>query len=78
MLKGMMKHTKINDRILRRPEVERLTGLRKSTIYHLMDAGLFPRPIKLGSRAVGWRKAELREWSDSRPRGGCFAPGDNV
>ena len=75
---GMRKKPNKQDRILRRPEVERLTGLRKSTIYHLMSEGLFPRPIRLGRRAVGWRKSELTEWKISCPRGGSFAPGDNA
>ena len=74
----MTKKPNKHDRILRRPEVERLTGLRKSTIYHLMKEGLFPRPIRLGRRAVGWRRSELNEWTISCPRGGNFAPGDNA
>ena len=74
----MSKKPHKQDRILRRPEVERLTGLRKSTIYHLMSEGLFPRPIRLGRRAVGWRRSELTDWNIARPRGGSFAPGDNA
>lgn len=75
MLLGMEPNAQ--NRIIRRPEVERLTGLRKSAIYHLMSEGLFPRPVRLGRRAVGWRRSELSEWVESRPRGGSFAPGDN-
>ena len=41
-------------RMLRRPEVELRTGLARSTIYDLMTKGLFPRPVRLGKRAVGW------------------------
>lgn len=78
MLEGMTKKTKHATRILRRPEVERLTGLRKSSIYYLMGAGVFPKPIRLGNRTVGWRGEELADWVDSRPRGGCFAPGDKA
>ena len=33
--------------ILRRPEVERLTGLRRSSLYALIAAGKFPNPIPL-------------------------------
>ena len=40
--------------ILRRKDVEATVGLSRSTIYHLISQGLFPAPIKLGKRAVGW------------------------
>ncbi len=39
--------------ILRRKQVEARTGLARSTIYHHIKAGTFPRPIPLGPRAVG-------------------------
>lgn len=55
-------------RILRRHEVERLTGLSKASIYRKMRAGAFPLPLKLGSRAVAWRADEIQEWIASRPR----------
>jgi len=39
-------------KFLRRPEVEAMTGLSKSTIYAKMATGEFPPQIKLGSRVV--------------------------
>ena len=55
------------DQILRRQEVEALFGISRSTIYQSMSEGRFPRPIKLGRRAVGWSKADLEQWlSDQR------------
>jgi prophage regulatory protein len=41
-------------RILRRPEVENRTGFPTSTLYTKIATGEFPRPIKLGTRSVGW------------------------
>lgn len=49
-------------RMLRRPEVERKTGLKKSTLYELMGKNLFPRPIKIGARAVCWLEGEIDAW----------------
>ncbi|MBK5927989.1 AlpA family transcriptional regulator [Rhodobaculum claviforme] len=54
------------DVILRRPAVEAATGLSRSTIYSLMAAGNFPVPIRLGVRAVGWRRSDVTAWIDSR------------
>ena len=57
----------MTNRILRRPDVEGLTGLSKATIYRLVANGDFPRPIQLGARAVGWRSGDVEQWIAGRP-----------
>jgi prophage regulatory protein len=52
--------------ILRRREVEKFTGLARSTIYQYVKAGVFPAPVRLGARAVGWRYADVLDWINSR------------
>jgi prophage regulatory protein len=52
--------------ILRRPDVERATGLPRSTIYEMMDSGKFPKPVPLGARSVGWLEAEIVAWQKDR------------
>lgn len=56
----------MTNRMLRRPDVERATGLSRSTIYCMIADGQFPKPIKLGKRAVGWTEASVVAWLDSR------------
>jgi prophage regulatory protein len=53
-------------RILRRPEVQALVGLRRSAIYAAIASGTFPRPIRLTERAVGWIESEITTWIESR------------
>lgn len=53
--------------LLRRPEVERETGLSRSTIYERMDAGTFPRPRRIGPRAVAWPANEIEAWKEAQP-----------
>jgi len=53
-------------RFLRLPEVLARTGLSRSTIYVRLEQGRFPRPVSLGSRAVGWIEAEVDEWMCER------------
>ena len=53
-------------RILRRPAVETLTGLSRSTIYAMMSEGSFPKPVRLGKRAVGWPESVINQWLESR------------
>lgn len=55
------------DRILRRAEVELITGLSRSSIYRHIHAGKFPPPVELGSNAVGWRESVIQRWCGSRP-----------
>ena len=52
---------------LRMPTVLRLTGLGRSTIYRLIAGRKFPCPVRLGPRAVAWRRADLERWSEARP-----------
>ncbi len=54
------------NQILRLPEVSRRTGLGRSSLYAYIQGGRFPRPIKLGPRAVGWLDAEVSEWIAAR------------
>lgn len=46
------------ERILRFPEIVAARGECRATIYNRIAAGLFPRPIALGPRMVGWRESE--------------------
>ncbi len=57
---------KAHNKILRRPDVERLTGLSRSTIYSMLKEGTFPRPVRLGKRAVGWHESDLDIWFSTR------------
>jgi prophage regulatory protein len=55
------------DPILSLSEVLKATSLKKTAVYHMIDAGLFPRQVRLGARRVGWRQSAIREWINSRP-----------
>ncbi len=64
----MSEYSVAIDRLLRRPEVEALTGLARATIYQKMAAGHFPRPVKIGIRAVAWPLSVIADWIESRKR----------
>ena len=57
----------MNDRLLRRRQVEEITGLSRSSIYRLMMDDEFPRPVKIGPAAVRWKASDLTTWLESRP-----------
>lgn len=56
----------MQDRFLRRPEVESITGLSRSTIYLMISNGEFPKPARIGRRAVAWRESVIQSWIESR------------
>ena len=62
------------DRIVRLPELKRLTGLSHATLYELARVGDFPRPIKLARRAKGWRLGAVRDWITKRERESMAEP----
>ena len=57
----------MRDRLLRRREVERITGLSRSSIYRQMQAGDFPWPLRVGPSAVRWKESDIAAWLESRP-----------
>ncbi len=57
--------------ILRRKQVEARTRLARSTIYHHIKAGTFPRSIPLGPRAVGWLESDVNNWIAERVQIAC-------
>ena len=57
-----MQTTHAVDRHIRLPEVETLTGMKRSTIYKRMDEGRFPQQISPGSRMASWRESEVAAW----------------
>ena len=52
--------------ILRLPEVQRRTGLSRSTIYAYVSRGKFPVAVPVGERAVGWVEDEVCGWIQRR------------
>ena len=60
-------------RLLRLPEVMERTGVSKPTIYRLIKAGEFPKPVSLGVRAVGWDAHSIDEWIEAREVSAAYA-----
>ncbi len=54
------------DRLIRLPEVLRMTGMCRSALYDQMARGQFPRSIKIGQRAASWSARAVREWITRR------------
>ena len=51
---------------LRIQAVIHITGLSRSTLYRLIADDSFPRPVRLGPRAVAWRRSDIDAWGEAR------------
>jgi len=53
------------DYLLPRKTVEKMSGLSRASIYRLMNAGKFPRPLPIGTGSVRWRQSDVIAWQES-------------
>lgn len=53
-----------NDRLLRRPDVQEITGMTRYMIDMLEEHGGFPKRMQVGHRAVFWSEAEVIAFLD--------------
>ena len=51
-----------NLQLLRRTEVEELTGLSRTAIYDRMRDGSFPKSIALSPKTIRWVRGEILKW----------------
>jgi prophage regulatory protein len=58
-------HTQSTGPLLRLPSVQAHTGLSKSEIYRRIKDETFPKPLKLGARAVAWPSMVIDAWVKS-------------
>lgn len=53
--------------LLRLPEVVRLTGYSRSSVYSLIKQSKFPPSVKLaGGGAVAWRSQDVHQWIEAQ------------
>jgi prophage regulatory protein len=55
----------MQSRLIRSREVQAITGLPKSSLHNMARIGRFPRPLKLGARAVAWREEDVQAWIEN-------------
>ncbi|NMM29171.1 MAG: AlpA family phage regulatory protein [Glaciimonas sp.] len=56
-------------KILRLPAVKSESGYSRSTIYLRISQGLWPKPVNLGVRMVGWPTSEVTTMNAARIAG---------
>ena len=56
----------MHEEILRKPRVLAIIGIGNTSLYEAIKRGDFPAPVKLGLRAVGWRRSDIERWLATR------------
>ena len=55
------------EKYFRKPEVKRVFyPVSDSTLYKAMAEGNFPRPVRIGAKAVAWRESDILRWQAQR------------
>jgi predicted DNA-binding transcriptional regulator AlpA len=65
------------DRLLRRPEVCRITGMTRYLIDLLEQNGSFPKRMLVGRRNVYWSEAEVLDFLSQTKNKRSSAPSNN-
>ena len=50
------------DRIISIPEMEILVNRDYKTLWVWYSKGLFPMPVKVAGRAIGWAESSYQQW----------------
>ncbi len=62
-------------RLLRLPDVTKLTTLGRTAIYARVARGEFPQPLSISSHCTVWKESEVLAWVERLPRGVGPRPG---
>ena len=60
------KEITMDDRILFWPEMKKIIGLSRPTIWRMEKTGGFPSRRQISAGRVAWLKSEVQDWIDSR------------
>lgn len=55
-----------NQAVVRWPELKRMVGLGRVTVWRWGRDGKFPRPVSLGPNCTGWLRSEVEDWLAGR------------
>ncbi|MEQ5837456.1 AlpA family phage regulatory protein [Marinobacter sp. NFXS9] len=68
---NISQHIESSDSLMTLREVSGIVKLSRTSIYRKEKTGDFPRAIRLGARALRWRKSDIQGWIEKHAEGGC-------
>jgi prophage regulatory protein len=64
--------------ILRLADVEARCAVNRRTLYYWIERDMFPRPINLGPRTVGWLDRDIEAWISEKAQASRAGIGMNT
>ncbi|QWL80938.1 AlpA family phage regulatory protein [Aeromonas hydrophila] len=55
-----------NIEIIRTAELIKCLNVSRSTLWRWVSGGKFPKPIKMGARAFGYRRSDVETWLNEK------------
>ncbi|WP_441001139.1 helix-turn-helix transcriptional regulator [Fodinibius sp. SL11] len=52
--------------LIRPKQLADLLSISIPTLYRMINEGDLPPKVKIGKRAVGWRRSQIEEWMEER------------
>lgn len=52
----------MTDRMIRLPEVTKITSLSSAQLYRMMEEGTFPKQYRISHRVAAWKESEVAAW----------------
>ena len=65
-VQAMPAESRITSTVITMKQVQKLTGLSRSTLWRLVSDGHFPAKVRLSNGRVGWIESEVLQWIVSR------------
>ena len=66
MNKNLVAHGPMKHRYMRQKELMTLVPFSHATLWRLVKAGKFVRPVKLSDRITAWNREAVNEWLQER------------
>lgn len=54
-----------NEFIRQKTLLQEYVPFSASTLWRLVNAGKFPKPVKVADQITAWRASDIREWSNN-------------
>jgi prophage regulatory protein len=66
----VLQNDSTGNRVIRVPQVLDKAGVGRTKLYEMIEQGEFPRPFRLGLRAIGWLERDVERWIQLRVKAG--------
>ena len=52
-------------RFIRTAKILEITKMGRTTLWRLVKAGQFPKPVHIGPNSIAWRESDYESWAEN-------------